>query len=202
MMGWQGSCLAQLHRYAPRTRATFLASAVPPPPARYHLMNISELHLHYRSAACSIYYDAELPGSYTLWHGFASSADFRAACLSGLELAREHRTFKGISDARQMRVISLADQKWFTDELLPMIMELHISPVMYSAVVVPSDFFGRQSLDSLAEQVDDTVAQQFASIEVVTRYFDNDDDAYRWLKGVDAAARPHADRAAPQAEAA
>lgn len=65
-----------------------------------------------------------------------------------LELTCEKRSYESISDARNVRVISLADQSWFTEEFLPIAMDQNISPKMYSGVIVPHDFngFGASSI--------------------------------------------------------
>lgn len=149
-------------------------------------MKSPELQLIHRDAVCSLYFDPELPGSYAIWHGFAASADFRAICMRSLELSREKRIYKSISDARNMRVISLADQRWLAEEFLPLAMDLGISSKYYSGTIMPQDFFGRQSLDSVTEQVYDVMAAQYKDVQSFTRYFDNYDDARAWLLTVDA----------------
>ncbi len=149
-------------------------------------MDFINLQLIHRDAVSTLYFDAALPGSFVVWHGFAATADFRATCMRSLELMREKRIYKGISDARHLRVVSISDQRWFTEEFLPLVIALDISPKLYSAVIVPTDFFGRQSLDSIAEQVDDVMASQYKGIQAITRYFDTEDAAREWLVSVDA----------------
>ena len=149
-------------------------------------MKLPDPELIHRDAVCSLYYDSALPGSYVIWHGFASSAAFRETCMRSLDLTREKRLYKSIADARQMRVIGLSDQKWFTEEFLPMTVGLNISPRSYSAVIVPNDFFGRQSLDSIIEQVNDAILARYENYQAFTRYFDSYEDARAWLLTVDA----------------
>lgn len=126
-------------------------------------------------------YDPSIPCSHMVWHGFASSQDFRAACLRAYELTRQHRLSKGISDARNLRIISLADQQWFLEEYLPMVLDLRISTNYYSAVLMPKDFFGRQSIDTIADQVENVMEHRYQGIQITTRYFDNEAEARAWL---------------------
>ena len=148
----------------------------------------ADLQLIHSDAVSSLYYDPQMPGSYVVWHGFAASADFRAACHRSLELSREKRIYKSVSDARNMRVISLADQRWFAEEFLPLAMDLDISSKFYSGVIVPKDYFGRQSLDSVTEQIDDVIAAHYQNVETITRHFDRYAAAREWLISVDAPA--------------
>ena len=168
-----------------------------------------DLELIHRDGVSTLYYDAEMPGSYIVWHGFASSADFRATCLRSLELSRERRIYKSISDAHNMRVISLADQRWLAEEFLPMMLDMGISPKFYSGTIMPNDYFGRQSLDTLNEQVKDMLATQYKDVQSFTRYFDSYEDARAWLLTVDASesnvrmlSSEPANEAVPRAEAA
>ena len=160
-------------------------------------MNPTDLELIHRDAVSSLYYDPLIAGSFTIWHGFAASADFRAACMRSLALTRDRALYKSISDARQMRVISLADQKWLAEEFFPAALDLRISPRYYSGVIVPHDFFGRQSLDIVTEQVDEILSTQYQGVESVTRYFDNYDDARAWLLTVEGGSAEPGHQAAP-----
>lgn len=144
--------------------------------------SLPSLQIIYRDAVCTLSYDPEVPCSHMVWHGFASSTDFRAACMRALELVSEKRLTKGLSDARHLRVISVADQEWFTNDYLPMALALNLGP-SYSAVIVPHDFFGKQSLDSLRGGVEDKLAHE-TDVEATTRYFDNEAAAREWLMSV------------------
>ena len=157
-------------------------------------METSPLEVIHRDTVSTLSFDASVPCSLIVWHGFASSADFRATCLRGLDLMRERRFSKGISDARNLRIISLADQQWFTEEYVPMVLELGLSPVLYSAVVLPKDFFGRQSLDQIVEQVDEVMTQTtYQDQRIRTEYFEDYAAARAWLLSVDSVdAAPHA----------
>ncbi len=167
-----------------------------------------DLQLIHSDAVISLYYDPVLPGSYVIWHGFATSAAFRAACMRSLELTREKRTYKSISDARNMRVISLADQRWVAEEFLPLAMDLNISAKFYSGTIVPLDFFGRQSLSSITEEIQEALATHHQDVQSITRYFQSYEEAREWLINVDAPEAPthnlipeQADEATPHAEA-
>ena len=148
-------------------------------------MKRADVQLIYQTPTSALYYDDILRASYVIWDGFASSADFRATCTRSLDLTRERGIHKSISDARNMRVIPLADQQWFTEELLPQLVTLSSKPTYYSAVIMPLDFFGRQSLDNITEQAEEVMTQQFGDFESVTRYFSSEKEARAWLQQVD-----------------
>ncbi len=151
-------------------------------------METPSLEVIHHDTVSTLSFDAGVPCSLIVWHGFASSADFRATCMRGLDLMRERRFSKGISDARNLRIISLADQQWFTEEYVPMVLELGLSPVLYSAVVLPRDFFGRQSLDQIVDQVDEVMTQTtYQDQRIRTEYFEDYADARAWIMNVDAA---------------
>ncbi len=151
-------------------------------------MQSPALEVIHSDAVSTLYFDASVPCSHVVWHGFAASADFRAACMRSFDLMQQRRLFKGISDARNLRIIGLADQQWFTEEFLPMVLSLEINPIFYSAVIMPNDFFGRQSLDQIVGQVDDVMAQPvYQNIRVRTEYFDDFVPARQWLLRIDEA---------------
>lgn len=131
-------------------------------------------------AVSSLYYDPAVPCSHIVWHGFASSDDFRAACMRAYALARDRRLAKSINDARLLRILSLADQQWFLEEYLPMVLDLRISSHYYSASLMPKAYFGRWSADVVGQALD-AVHRQYKGIHTITQYFDNEADARAWL---------------------
>lgn len=131
-------------------------------------------------AVSSLYYDPAVPCSHIVWHGFATSEEFRAACLRAYALTRTHRLSKSINDARQLRIISLDDQQWFLEEYLPMVVELRLSSHYYSASLLPKAYFSRWSTDVI-EQALDAMHHHYQGIQTITHYFDNEADARAWL---------------------
>lgn len=67
-----------------------------------------------------------------------------------------------------------------------MAMDLNISTKFYSGTIVPRDFFGRQSLDTITQEAQEMIAAQYQGVESITRYFESYDEAREWLLTVDA----------------
>lgn len=49
---------------------------------------------------------------YAEWKGFATSAEFRAALLTGVHAIRERHVVGYVSDARKAKVVLPADELW------------------------------------------------------------------------------------------
>jgi hypothetical protein len=56
---------------------------------------------------------------YAEWKGFATSAEFRAALLTGVRAMRERHVLGYVSDARKAKVILPEDEKWGREVWLP-----------------------------------------------------------------------------------
>jgi hypothetical protein len=56
---------------------------------------------------------------YAEWRGFATSAEFRAALLTGVRAMRECQATGYVSDARKAKAILPADEKWAREVWLP-----------------------------------------------------------------------------------
>jgi hypothetical protein len=53
------------------------------------------------------------------WKGFATSAEFRAALLKGVQAIREHHVVGHVSDARKAKVFVAEDLHWVSEVWLP-----------------------------------------------------------------------------------
>jgi hypothetical protein len=56
---------------------------------------------------------------YAEWKGFATSAEFRAALLTGVRAMRERHVTGYVSDARKAKVFVTEDQQWAREVWLP-----------------------------------------------------------------------------------
>src|ERR1700682_2957455 len=56
---------------------------------------------------------------YAEWKGFATSAEFRAALLTGVRAIRERHVVGYVSDARKMKLVLTEDEKWAREVWLP-----------------------------------------------------------------------------------
>lgn len=150
-----------------------------------------DLQVIHRNAFYTLSIDRTVPATHIVWHGFISPADFRLACQQSYELIRKHRLPLGISDARHLRIISLADQQWFMSEHVPLLRALGLG-TLYSAVIMPLDFFGRQSVNALTGTLN-AKAEHSSGPEgaIATQYFDTEEAARAWLQQLPAAANKY-----------
>jgi hypothetical protein len=56
---------------------------------------------------------------YAEWNGYATSAEFRAALLKGVQAMREHHVVGYVSDARKAKVFVAEDLRWVSEVWLP-----------------------------------------------------------------------------------
>jgi hypothetical protein len=56
---------------------------------------------------------------YAEWKGYATSAEFRAALLKGVQAIREHHVVGYVSDARKAKVFVTEDLQWVSEVWLP-----------------------------------------------------------------------------------
>jgi len=56
---------------------------------------------------------------YAEWKGFATSAEYRAALLTGLRAIREHHVVGYVSDGRKAKLVVPEDVKWAGEVWLP-----------------------------------------------------------------------------------
>ncbi len=58
---------------------------------------------------------------YAEWKGFATSAEFRAALLTGVRAIGERHVLGYVSDARKAKVVLPEDEQWARDVWLPQV---------------------------------------------------------------------------------
>ncbi|MES2765469.1 MAG: hypothetical protein V4642_06365 [Bacteroidota bacterium] len=122
---------------------------------------------------CTTEYDPELQCVITVWHGYASSNQFRAICERALDLVKKHEVKKGISDNRGMKNIAVADQEWVMKDYLPRVLATGYHT---SATIVPTDHYAQMTLKELSSKIDDSIVQQ--------KFFKTMNEARTWIKTV------------------
>jgi hypothetical protein len=88
---------------------------------------------------------------YAEWKGFATSAEFRAALLTGIRAIGERHIDGYVSDARKAKVVVPEDEKWGRDVWLPQAVAAGLKRM---AIVVAPSGLARQSFESAATQID------------------------------------------------
>jgi hypothetical protein len=88
---------------------------------------------------------------YAEWKGFATSAEFRAALLTGVRAIRERHIVGYVSDARKARVVLAEDEKWARQVWLPQAVDAGLKRM---AIVTASAGLGKMAYDDAATAMD------------------------------------------------
>ena len=120
---------------------------------------------------------------YAEWRGFATSAEFRAALLTGVRAMRERHVRAYVSDARKAKVILPEDEKWARDVWLPQAVAAGLRRM---AVVTARAGLAKVEYDAAATDMD--------SHGLLMRTFDSVAAATAWAQTGLVAPKPDGDR--------
>lgn len=114
---------------------------------------------------------------YAEWKGYATSAEFRAALLTGVRAIRERHVTAYISDARKAKLILPEDERWGREVWLPQAVAAGLKRM---AIVTATAGLGKMAYDDAAKDID--------SHGISMRTFDSVATATTWaltgLKGL------------------
>jgi len=88
---------------------------------------------------------------YAEWKGFATSAEFRSALLTGVRAIRERHIVGYVSDARKMKLVLTEDEKWAREVWLPQAVDAGLKRM---AIVTASAGLGKMAYDDAATAMD------------------------------------------------
>src|SRR6202140_3284760 len=88
---------------------------------------------------------------YAEWKGFATSAEFRSALLTGVRAIRERHIVGYVSDARKMKLVLTEDEKWAREVWLPQAVDGGLKRM---AIVTASSGLGKMAYDDAATAMD------------------------------------------------
>lgn len=88
---------------------------------------------------------------YAEWKGFATSAEFRSALLTGVSAIRERHIFGYVSDARKAKVVLAEDEKWAREVWLPQAVAAGLKRM---AIVTASTGLGKMAYEDAAAAMD------------------------------------------------
>jgi len=88
---------------------------------------------------------------YAEWKGFATSAEFRAALLTGVRAIRERHIVGYVSDARMAKLVLPEDEKWARDVWLPQAVDAGLKRM---AIVTASAGLGKMAYEDAATAMD------------------------------------------------
>ena len=104
---------------------------------------------------------------YAEWKGFATSAEFRAALLTGVRAIKERHVEGYVSDARKAKVVVPEDEKWGREVWLP---EAVAAGLKRMAVVTAASGLAKAAFDSAATAIDahGLSMRTFSTVEAAT----------------------------------
>lgn len=105
------------------------------------------------------------------WKGFATSAQFRLAGMTGLQAVREKHATGYVSDSRLIKVILHEDQMWTSETLFPMMGAAGLKRI---GVVTAEAGLGKAMVDEIAVMAGDR--------SIRMRTFDSVVAAMQWVK--------------------
>ena len=88
---------------------------------------------------------------YAEWKGYATSAEFRAALLKGVQAMREHQVVGYVSDARKAKVFVAADLRWVSEVWLPQAVKAGLKRM---AMVTAEEGLGKAIIEDVAKEID------------------------------------------------
>ncbi len=103
------------------------------------------------------------------WKAFATSVEFRAGLMKGLEAIKDKKATAYVSDTRKLKVIVQKDQRWVQETWIPLAVAAGLKRV---ALVIGAAGLGRAAVVEIVEQVDD---------QTFLRNFDTLAEAFRWV---------------------
>jgi hypothetical protein len=88
---------------------------------------------------------------YAEWKGFATSAEFRAALLTGVRAMRERHVLAYVSDARKAKLFLPEDEQWAREVWLPQAVAAGLNRM---AMVIAEAGLGKVIIEHVAHQID------------------------------------------------
>jgi hypothetical protein len=88
---------------------------------------------------------------YAEWKGFATSAEFRGALLTGVRAIREQHVLGYVSDARRAKVFLAEDEQWARDTWLPQAVAAGLKRM---AMVTAEVGLSKTIIEQVAKQID------------------------------------------------
>jgi hypothetical protein len=106
---------------------------------------------------------------YAEWTGFATSAEFRAALMTGVRAIREHHVQGYVSDARRAKVFTPDDTQWVMSVWLPKAVEAGLKRM---AMVTAEAGLGKVIIEEVVHDVDThgLSMRKFGSVAAATTW--------------------------------
>ncbi|WP_017731131.1 hypothetical protein [Nafulsella turpanensis] len=113
--------------------------------------------------------DDELKCLIQNWKGFASSERFREGIQKSIDLFKDKKLNKILSNTKDFGMVKKEDTEWVNSYSMPLLIK---DGLKYMAFVVPSNVFSQMSVENFKKQSE-------GPVEI--RYFDDVSKAKEWM---------------------
>ncbi|MCP4542072.1 MAG: hypothetical protein GY832_33515 [Chloroflexi bacterium] len=104
------------------------------------------------------------------WKKAVHGQEFRIGLEKGLELVKEKTASRWLADVRNIDALSEDDQEWSNGNWFPRVLSAGIKR---NALIVPTSTLRQIAIEAIMSKVE--------GIDLETAYFDNVEQAKRWL---------------------
>ncbi|TAF67440.1 MAG: hypothetical protein EAZ55_03755 [Cytophagales bacterium] len=108
------------------------------------------------------------------WLGLAKTEAYRTGMEQFLKLLEEHKSTLWLLNYAQGKVIDIKDQKWTTEEWLPVALNHIDHNLKKVAIILSQDIFNKVAVRLISGQIEQNSTAEIA-------YFENKSDAIDWL---------------------
>jgi hypothetical protein len=130
-----------------------------------------QLDLHFESDPCIIYFNPKLNCVHTVWKGdYSGGQGFHTILNEIVALLEKKKIGLIVADARKMKLISTADQKWIVDDWYPRALK---AGFYCQALIVSEATLNEMTIKQIVDVYDEN--------QVRTKYFKSYDDAEAWI---------------------
>ena len=136
------------------------------------------MELYYESERFRVFWDEDIAAAMGAGEGFVDGEEFRTGMDKGLELLIKKRSIRWLAEMSRRKVHTPDDQKWVVDDWTPRAVA---AGLRYTAFVLPTSVVSKMALQRMNQTIADRTLEM--------AYFDNLEDARRWLASV-GGARP------------
>jgi hypothetical protein len=130
------------------------------------------MSMHFEFERITVTWDAPSSAAMIVFNGYVEGEVLRAALDKVLEILVVNRSSRLISDTRNMKALTQADQGWIDEDWRP---RARAAGLRLNAVLLPASTIAKLSVAAVVRKVP-AEATQFA-------YFSEIDQARAWLKG-------------------
>ena len=123
------------------------------------------------STSASLWYHREKQIVHHQFHHFMYGKEFQEFLLAGMELLKENKARKWLSDDRGLPALTAADMDWAHNTWFP---QTAAAGWKYWAIVQPTKVIGKMNMDRLVKD--------YLAGGITARYFSDPDEAMSWLE--------------------